>query len=128
MPELALDWVRAVMRLILKYHVATLDDTARGVLALARQLKELRTKLLDPDRCAILVVTLNEPVVRLETERLVQTLRGAGMPVRAVIFNRASDATPIPGAPLQVYAPFWREPPIGIATLEKFLGQWTRSA
>jgi arsenite-transporting ATPase len=128
MPELALDWVRAAMRLIIKYHVATLDDAARGVLALARQLKELRTRLLDPDRTAVFVVTLNEPVVRLETERLVQTLRGAGMPVRAVIFNRADDATPIPGASLQVYAPFWREPPIGIDTLEKFLGQWTLSA
>jgi arsenite-transporting ATPase len=129
MPELALEWVRAAMRLIIKYHVATLDDAARAVLALARQLKELRTKLLDPDRTAIFVVTLNEPVVRLETERLVQTLTGAGMPLRAVIFNRADAGTPIPGSPpARVYAPLWREPPIGLAALRKFLSQWTISA
>ena len=83
MPQLALDWTRQILRLMLKYGVAGAGaNAAEALLRLARELRALGELLRDPDRAGTLLVTLPEPVVAAETERLRQRLDEARRPRR----------------------------------------------
>ncbi|MGH7504266.1 MAG: hypothetical protein ACRELX_01380, partial [Longimicrobiales bacterium] len=83
------------------------------------------------ERTGAVVVTLDEPLVRAETERLHAALAAAGVAVAAVVVNRAG-----PGA-----AERWRDlapevplfatpesdaPPAGEDALRTFLESWER--
>ncbi|MGH7621376.1 MAG: ArsA family ATPase, partial [Gemmatimonadaceae bacterium] len=71
MPRLALDWTHRLMRLMLKYQeVIGLGDAARDLLEFAHRTRGLDALLHDSARCVLLVVALDEPIVRAETERL----------------------------------------------------------
>jgi arsenite/tail-anchored protein-transporting ATPase len=130
MPELALDWTHALMRVILKYHAAgALDRVAERLLRLAAELKALRALLTDGQNAGAVVVTLNEPVVAAETARLVGALRDASVPMAAAIVNRASApeaaaAGGLRGAMHIVAAPPLRQAPVGRGALEAFVEQW----
>lgn len=91
LPALALQWVHALMAILLKYRDAVgLGDLAEALLALARQLRRLRALLVDPERAAFVVVTGRRALVRRESERLVAALERLGIAVSAVIVNRAA--------------------------------------
>ncbi|HEX9106352.1 MAG TPA: ArsA family ATPase [Longimicrobiales bacterium] len=137
LPAQALDWTHALMRLVLKYRLASrLDAIARELLEFARDLKVFLTRLADPGTTAAFVVTLDEPVVLAETERLLGHLAGAHVPLAGVILNRA-EAGPLRGmgaqrsrvaaagapAPL-VLSPSLPAPPVGPDALRAFLGSW----
>jgi arsenite/tail-anchored protein-transporting ATPase len=130
MPELALDWTHALMRVILKYRAAgALDRAAERLLRLAAELKALRALLTDAQNAGAVVVTLNEPMVAAETSRLVGALREAGVPLAAVIVNRAASpelaaAVAGQGATHIVAAPLLPASPIGRSELEVFVEQW----
>jgi arsenite/tail-anchored protein-transporting ATPase len=95
MPELGLDWTHRVMRILLKYRaVGGLDASAGPLIRLAKRFRALREWLADPSRTAIIVVTLEEPLVRAETGRLIERLRQLGLPVAAVVVNRAGGDPP----------------------------------
>jgi arsenite-transporting ATPase len=127
LPATAQDWTHAAMRTLLKYGVTgELDALAARLLAFARQLKDLRSILADAGRTGTVVVTLAEPVVRAETERLVAALAEGGIPLAAILTNRSAARSPelLRRVVPQLRAPAWPEPPRGITALRQFVSCW----
>jgi arsenite-transporting ATPase len=128
MPQLALTWTHQLMRLMLKYKdVAGLGETAQELLEFARNLRAVDALLRDGTRCALVLVTLNEPVVRAETKRLLSEVRERGVSVSGVILNRASPdgaALPVKDAPVHFEAPTVEPPPIGVVALRRWADSW----
>ncbi len=92
LPELALEWVRMLMRLTLKYReVIGIGALAEELIAVSKQLKATISLLRDAGRCAFVPITIAEPLSIDEMGRLVATLEQAGMPIAAVILNRPRD-------------------------------------
>ncbi|HEX6309042.1 MAG TPA: ArsA-related P-loop ATPase [Longimicrobiales bacterium] len=134
MPETALGWTRELMRVIVKYGLAGVAERAsQALLDLARELRDLRSMLHDRAASAVIVVTLDEPMVRAETDRLIAALAQADVRVGAVLVNRARggahDSAPV-GSERH-----WREdypvitapeldPPIGPDALRRFASTW----
>jgi arsenite/tail-anchored protein-transporting ATPase len=123
MPDIALQWVHALLRLLVKYGaVAHLDNLAQDVLALAKRLRQLHADLSNKEITAVFVVTLPEPMVRAETARLVEALTAAGVPIEGMILNRADDGT---RERERFLAPTRNEEITGPAALRAFLSDWT---
>jgi arsenite/tail-anchored protein-transporting ATPase len=128
MPKMALDWTHQLMRLMLKYKdVVGLGDTARDLLAFSQSLRAIDAQLRDPARAAVVLVALDEPVVRDETERLARAIGDRGVAVGAVVLNRAerSAALPVASAPMHLVAPTAATGPIGIGALRRWGASWT---
>jgi arsenite/tail-anchored protein-transporting ATPase len=133
MPELALDWVHRIMRVLLRYQaMGGVDAPAGALLRLAKQLRALRARLSDASRTSIVVVTVDEPLVRAETARLVTRLRERHLPVGAVLVNRFDGepgTAPHEGIPADV--PVLRAPrtsePVGRDALLAFSRTWTQT-
>lgn len=127
MPQLALAWTHQIMRLMLKYKdVAGLGDTARDLLSFAQSLRRVDALLRDAERCGVVLVTLDEPVVRDETRRLASELRERGIALSAVVRNRAtSSALPVDVDGVQLEAPGVHPPPVGVRGLREFGNAWT---
>lgn len=124
LPELALDWVHSLMRLIIKYGAAgSLDALARDLLAFAKRLRQLHTDLSTPGTSAVFVVTLDEPMVHAETARLSSSLKQAGVPVAATILNRGARGK-LAGGPW-IMTPDLPDEVVGPAALRQFIAQWT---
>ncbi len=65
MPAIALDWTHRLMRLMLKYRdVVGLGDAAAELLDFAKRTRALDGLLHDRERAGVMLVTLDEPVVR----------------------------------------------------------------
>jgi arsenite-transporting ATPase len=128
MPQLALAWSHQLLRLTLKYkEIAGLGDAAQDILAFARNLRALDALLRDEKRGAVVVVTLDEPVVRAETNRLAREIRQRGLHIAAVVSNRAradSAPLPVPKGAVHFQAPSAEPPPIGRAALRRWLNSW----
>lgn len=113
------------MRVLLKYReIAGLDAPAERLLEFARRLRELRDILLDPQRAGVLLVTLDEPVVRRETDRLQKSLERAAVPVVAVLQNRSTGSRPPVSDPPRLIAPEVSPPPSGTEQLMSFFESW----
>ncbi|HUP89007.1 MAG TPA: ArsA family ATPase, partial [Longimicrobiales bacterium] len=124
LPELALDWVHSLMRLIIKYGAAgSLDALARDLLAFAKRLRQLHTDLSTPGTSAVFVVTLDEPMVHAETERLSSSLKQAAVPVAATILNRADSYARVDGR--WIMTPDLPDEVVGPPALRQFIAQWT---
>lgn len=128
MPQLALEWTHQLMRLLLRYKdVAGLGETARELLEFARDLRRLDALLRDPSQCGLVLVTLDEPVVREESERLARAVAERGVAVLAVVHNRsAAHALPVGGAAVQVVAPDVAHPLVGAAAIRRWTSDWAR--
>jgi TRC40/GET3/ArsA family transport-energizing ATPase len=134
MPDVALDWIHKVMRILLKYRaVGGLDAPAGPLIRLAKRFRALRERLSDPSRTAIIVVTLGEPLVQAETGRLIDRLRHLGLPLAAVVVNRVADdpmARSVDGAGPGHGLPTFRAPtvpePTGPDALRAFARTWER--
>jgi arsenite-transporting ATPase len=132
MPLLALDWSHRLMRLMLKYReIAGLGDAAQELLDFARRTRSLDTLLHDRERCGVLLVALDEPVVRWETDRLLRELRERGTDLIGVMWNRVDEieigaTTPLPAEARvsQFLAPAMTPAPIGVARLRRWSGTW----
>ena len=124
MPDIALDWVRALMRLLVKYGTAgSLDALAQDLLAFAKRLKQLKSDLSAPATTAVFIVTLDEPMVHAETTRLSAALATAGVNVTATILNR-DDGDAAHATNAQIHAPEFHQEVVGPDTLRSFLAQW----
>jgi arsenite/tail-anchored protein-transporting ATPase len=125
-PALALDWSRQIMRLMLKYkEVVGLGDTAQEILAFSRQTRKLEELMRDRARAGVVVVALDEPLVRGESLRLVNAVRELDVGVNALLWNRADANTrPLPADVhlAQVVTPERVPPPMGVAAVR----DWTR--
>lgn len=134
MPELALQWIQAVLRLLLKYRSALgLDEVAEELLQFARGSRSLLEVLRSSERAGTVLVTLDAPVVRSESERLRAALEESGTPLLAVVRNRAgedpagrSDGSGPPMGVVGIRAPFLSSPPTGIDALLAFHARWER--
>jgi arsenite-transporting ATPase len=130
MPAIALDWTHRLMRLILEYRtVVTLGDTSRDLLDFARRTRAIESLLHDPARCGLVIVSLDEPVVRSETERLASAAAARGVAVIGLIWNRVSGAdvpAPLPRtvARRQFCARDMSPPPIGGPALREWSHSW----
>ncbi len=129
MPEIALQWVHALMRLAVKYHaVGSLDALAADLLAFAKRLRQMQQDLSAPDTTAVFVVTLAEPMVLAETRRLCTALAQLQIPIAAVVCNRADAGSAralrsdFPAQPV-IRAPDHGEL-VGADALRGFLRQW----
>jgi arsenite-transporting ATPase len=93
LPELALEWVRMFMRLLLKYReVVRLTTLGEELIVLSRRLKAVAALLRDPEQCGFVTVSLAEALDVTETARLIQSLTEAKFPITAVVLNRLHDA------------------------------------
>ena len=91
MPAAALEWVHALLAILLKYRkVVGLGELAADLVEVARDLRGLGALLKDRDRAAFVVVTRPAELPRLETARLLARLRALGLQVPAVIVNRTT--------------------------------------
>jgi arsenite-transporting ATPase len=127
MPELALAWTHQLMRLMLKYKDVTgLGETAREILEFSRNLRAVDALLRDTGKCAVVIVTLDQPVVRTETERLAAEVRLRRVPISGVVLNRSTPGAPLPvvDAPLHFEAPTADPPPVGIGALRQWGDSW----
>ncbi|HET7341330.1 MAG TPA: ArsA family ATPase [Methylomirabilota bacterium] len=88
MPATALEWVHALLAILLKYRdVVGLGEAAAEMVATARRLRELGALLGDGARARVVVVTRAAELPRRETERLLRRLDGLRLTVPAVVVN-----------------------------------------
>jgi arsenite/tail-anchored protein-transporting ATPase len=131
MPALAIAWSHQLMRLMLKYkEVVGLGEAAQDLLTFAKRTRALELRLTDPRQAAALLVTLDEPLVRGETERLMGALRDRGVPIGAIVWNRVpAHTTPLPtdASVPQLFAPLASPPPTGAEALRRWNALWGRT-
>lgn len=128
MPGLALDWTRQLMRVVVKYGLAgTGGGAAEALLRLARDLRALQEALHDADEAGVVIVTLDDTLVRAETERLEHALHDAGVHVLALLVNRTHHDSAAQagraGAGAHMAAPAV-DAPIGEHALREFVAAW----
>jgi arsenite-transporting ATPase len=88
LPRTALEWVHALMEVLLKYRrVVGLGELATDLTALAKRLRALIALLRDRTRCAFVAVARAAELPRLETERLARRLHDLEVPLGAVVAN-----------------------------------------
>ena len=128
MPTLALDWSHRLLRLMLKYReLAGSGALSADLLAFARRTRAVGELLRDASRAGVMVVALDETIVRLETTRVVHRVRELGNHVPAIIWNRARKAPlPLPVEPPvhQFVATEVSPPPVGPVRLLEWLAEW----
>jgi arsenite-transporting ATPase len=127
MPKLALEWTHQIMRLMLKYKEVTgLGETAREILSFSKSLRAVDALLADTARTGVVLVTLAQPVVRTETERLAEEVRRRRVAIAGVVLNRSAGtvALPVADAPLHFEAPATDPPPTGPDALRRWGQAW----
>jgi arsenite-transporting ATPase len=88
LPATALQWVHALLAILLKYRkLVGLGELASDLLAAARDLKTLHALLRDPDRTWLIPVARAAELPRLETERLIAGVRKLGIAVGPLVVN-----------------------------------------
>lgn len=133
MPDIALGWTRQLMRVIVKYGMAGVAGGAGELLLeLSRDLRALRDTLHDPGATAVIIVTLLEPAVQAETQRLAAALANADVRVAGVLLNRAAGRDSAGVCAIRKWsrdaailrAPDVDPPPVGLPALRGFLDAW----
>jgi arsenite-transporting ATPase len=88
MPDVAREWVQALMRMLLKYRsLVRPAKLGAELVELSRSIRRLQGLLADSRSARFFVITRAAELSRLETERLVARLRGLRLSVSAVIVN-----------------------------------------
>jgi arsenite-transporting ATPase len=128
MPALALDWTHRLLRLMLKYReLSGGGELSAELIAFARRTRAVSELLRDQQRAGVLVVALDEPVVRLETSRVIDRVRALGNGVPGVLWNRAVNRPrPLPVEPpvRQFVAAVASPAPVGAARLLSWYDEW----
>ncbi|HET9225834.1 MAG TPA: ArsA family ATPase, partial [Thermoanaerobaculia bacterium] len=129
-PELALEWDRALLSILLKYREAMgLGRLAEELVELSRSLKRLLTLLRDPVRTRFVAVTRTGELPRRETVRLLDELKRLSISVPTVIVN-AGTPEDTPGGwegCAIITAPAVHPPPRGAEALAAWARAWKTS-
>jgi arsenite/tail-anchored protein-transporting ATPase len=130
LPGVALDWLRQLMRIVVKYRVAgAAGEVVEALVRTSRELRALERLIRDGSAAGVIVVTLPEPLVAAETQRLIGALADAAVPVAAVLVNRSpalhadADVSDVAAA-VRLHAPALAAPPVGAAALHDFVDTW----
>jgi arsenite-transporting ATPase len=130
MPDIALEWVHALIRLLVKYHAAaSLDSLGQDLLAFSKRLRQLKFDLSAAGTTEVFVVTQPAAMIVAETKRLCAALGRANVPVAAVIVNqadagRARAIRSIFPATRLILAPDAGAEVLGSPALRDFLAKW----
>ena len=128
MPAIALDWTHRLLRMMLKYRdIVGLGDTAGELLAFAKRTRALDALLHDAAHAGLVIVALDEPVVRSETTRLADAVRSRGIDLIGVIWNRVKRSpSPLPAGvvPRQFFAEETSPPPVGAPAIRVWSRSW----
>jgi arsenite-transporting ATPase len=147
MPDTAREWVRVLMRVLLKYRALVHPGRlAAELLELSKSIGRLQDLLHDPSSSRFIVVTRAAKLPGLETTRLVRCLRALRLATPAVIVNaltlapgrcprcRAAAAAERPALAalgrssrrsVIILTPLAAPPPRGVAALNRWAGRWS---
>ena len=148
MPDVAREWTRVLMRVLLKYRdLMRPGPLAAELVALSRETRALQALMQDARRSGFVVVTRAAEVPRLETGRLLARLRRLRISVPAVIVNArtlAPGRCPVCRATARaedaqvarirrvchdcviIQTPLAAPPPRGVASLDRWARGWIR--
>jgi arsenite-transporting ATPase len=88
MPEMARDWVQALMRVLLKYRsLVRPGRLAAELVDLSKSIRGLHDLLRRPNDARFIVVTRAAELPRRETERLIDSLRVLQLATPALVLN-----------------------------------------
>jgi len=88
MPELARQWVKAVLRIILKHQaVIDLTDAGEKLVRLSRDIRRVQEILTNPDQTRFVAVTIPETMAMAETHRLLASLNRLGVACHDLVVN-----------------------------------------
>ncbi len=149
MPAAALEWVHALLAILLKYRkVIGLGELGADLVEIARDLRRLQTLLREPREARAVLVTRAAEVPHLETQRLRAGLRGLGVMVSGIVVNaltpagctrcrraaagearvldalRRAERSPCPRACAIIRAPAEVPPPRGVGALARWRDTW----
>ncbi|MEA2562044.1 MAG: arsenite/tail-anchored protein-transporting ATPase [Acidobacteriota bacterium] len=130
-PELALEWDRALLSILLKYREAvSLGSLAAELVELSKSLKRLLALLRDPARARFVAVSRDAELPRRETLRLLEELRSLSISVPAVIINAMGDGEPrkVPTGCAIIIAPAMYPPPRGAKALAGWARTWKQQS
>ena len=126
LPALAVDWSHRLMRIIMKYkEIAGITEAAADLVNFSRRTRALERLLHDQASAGVLLVSLDEPSVRAETNRLASLLRATGISVIGEVRNRAAVDRAVDGTPV-VIAPEFATPLVGVEAIRKWTSTWER--
>ena len=147
MPASALEWVHALLAILLKYRkVIGLGEFGADLVEIARDLRRLKALLGEPHQTRAVLVTRAAEMPRLETARLLAALTRLHVSVSGIVVNaltppgcphcrraataesRALDALRQARRPPKrcaiILAPAEAPPPRGAAALSRWRDQW----
>jgi arsenite-transporting ATPase len=88
MPEIALSWVRAFLKLLLKYkNVVRSGKVAEELIGLSKSVKRVAALLTNADECEFIGVAIPEHMSLEETIRLTKTLARLKVPLSRLLIN-----------------------------------------
>jgi arsenite-transporting ATPase len=88
MPQVALSWVRAFLKLLLKYkNVVRTGRVAEELIALSKNIKRVAALLTDTQECEFIGVAIPENMSLEETIRLTKTLARLKVPMHRLLIN-----------------------------------------
>lgn len=88
LPDVVLSWVRAFLKLLLKYReVVRASGVAEELIALSKSIKRVSTLLADAQRCEFIGVSIPERMSLEETIRLVENLERLHIPMHRLLIN-----------------------------------------
>jgi arsenite-transporting ATPase len=88
LPSVALSWVRALIKLLLKYKgVVRWEGLAEELVALSKSIKRMAALLTDAGECEFIGVAIPERMSLEETIRLTESLERLKVPMRRLLIN-----------------------------------------
>jgi arsenite-transporting ATPase len=88
LPDVVLSWVRAFLKLLLKYReVVRASGVAEELIALSKSIKRVSALLMDAQQCEFIGVAIPERMSLEETVRLVESLDRLNIPMRRLLIN-----------------------------------------
>ncbi|MCK4264676.1 MAG: TRC40/GET3/ArsA family transport-energizing ATPase, partial [Candidatus Aminicenantes bacterium] len=88
MPEIARSWLRAMLKMFIKYKkMMKLSKQAADYVELSQKIRKIQEILTDPDRCQFGVIGIPEPMGKKEMDRMVKRLRKLKIACDYILIN-----------------------------------------